>query len=190
MPPAVDRPLPATRPQQAISCGDASPSVLPACDHRAGNERILRKALAGQAQPDPAIHVCAGGGDRAPVGGERQHAQTVDAETASVASRLGRAGICIGNMSHRRWRKDLEVILPVAGTRIADTTLPKGCGVAAADAMAARLDACAPHGQQIPLHELIDLPRRAARGRIDRRPPAGAVVPRADPARSQLFGPA
>jgi citrate lyase subunit beta/citryl-CoA lyase len=179
----------ATTPQQqAIARSDAPPSFLPACNHRAGNERVARKALASQAQPDPVFDGCAGGGDGAPVGSERRHAHKVAPVIASAGSRFGRVGIRIDDMSHRRSQKDPEVILPAAGPRVADATLPKGRGVATVEAVAARVAACASRWQPIPPHAPIDLPPGAAPGRIDRHPPAAAVVPRADPARLRPFG--
>jgi len=47
------RPPAALQPQQALFGGDAPPFVLPACDHYAGSERFLRKALPHQAQIGP-----------------------------------------------------------------------------------------------------------------------------------------
>jgi len=152
---AESRP-PALRPQQALFGGDAQPFVLPVCDHYAGNERFLLKALAYQAQLGPVFDITADCEDGAPVGGEREHAQMVAAVISSAANRYGRVGIRIHDISHPHWQKDLEIILPAAGTRVAYVTLPKVRGLATVEAMAARVNAYAPRGQRIPIHVLIE----------------------------------
>ena len=153
----VESRLPAAlQPQQALFGGDAQPFVLPVCDHYAGAERFLLKALAYQAQLGPVFDITADCEDGAPVGCEREHAQMVAAVIGSGANRFGRVGIRIHDISHPHWQKDLELILPVAGTRVAYVTLPKVRGLATVEAMAARVNAYAPRGQRIPLHVLIE----------------------------------
>jgi len=150
------RPPAAMQPQLALFGGDAQPFVLPVCDHYAGNERFLLKALAYQAQFGPLFDITADCEDGAPVGREREHAQMIASVIASAANRFGRVGIRIHDISHPHWQKDLELILPVAGTRVAYVTLPKVRGLATVEAMAARVNAYAPRGQRIPLHVLIE----------------------------------
>ncbi len=152
----VDARPAALRPQQALFAGDAQPFVLPVCDHYAGAERFLLKALAYQAQLGPVFDITADCEDGAPVGGEREHAQMVAAVITSAANRFGRVGIRIHDISHPHWQKDLEIILPAAGTRVAYVTLPKVRGLATVEAMAARVNAYAPRGQRIPIHVLIE----------------------------------
>jgi len=150
------RPPAALQPHQALFGGDAQPFVLPVCDHYAGNERFLLKALAYQAQLGPLFDITADCEDGAPVGREREHAQMVASVIASAANRFGRVGIRIHDISHPHWQKDLEIILPLAGTRVAYVTLPKVRGLATVEAMAGRVNAYAPRGQRIPLHVLIE----------------------------------
>jgi citrate lyase subunit beta/citryl-CoA lyase len=71
------RPPAALQPQQALFGGDAPPFVLPACDHYAGSERFLRKALPHQAQVGPVFDITADCEDGAPLRREREHAQPV-----------------------------------------------------------------------------------------------------------------
>ncbi len=146
----------AMRPEHALFAGDALPFVLPVCDHYAGNERFLLKALAHQAQLGPVFDITADCEDGAPVGREREHAQMVAAVIGSAANRFGRVGIRIHDITHPHWQKDLEIILPAAGTRVAYVTLPKVRGLATVEAMAGRVNAYAPRGQRIALHVLIE----------------------------------
>jgi citrate lyase subunit beta/citryl-CoA lyase len=150
------RPPAVQQPHQALFGGDAQPFVLPVCDHYAGNERFLLKALAYQAQLGPVFDITADCEDGAPVGAEREHAQMVAAVLSSTANRFGRVGIRIHDISHAHWQKDLEIILPAAGTRVAYVTLPKVRGLATVEAMAGRVNTYAPRGQRIPLHVLIE----------------------------------
>jgi citrate lyase subunit beta/citryl-CoA lyase len=144
------------QPHQALFAGDALPFVLPACDHYAGSERFLLKALALQSQLGPVFDITADCEDGAPVGREREHAQMIAAVIASPANRFGRVGIRIHDISHPHWQKDLEIILPMAGTRVAYVTLPKVKGLATVEAMAGRVNSFAPRGHRIALHVLIE----------------------------------
>jgi citrate lyase subunit beta/citryl-CoA lyase len=153
---AAARPPAAMLPQQALFGGDAQPFLLPVCDHYAGNERFLLKALAYQAQLGPVFDITADCEDGAPVGGEREHAQMIAAVISSPANRFGRVGIRIHDIGHPHWQKDLELILPTPGARVAYVTLPKVQGLATVEAMAARVNTYAPRGQRIPLHVLIE----------------------------------
>jgi citrate lyase subunit beta/citryl-CoA lyase len=144
------------RPQQALFAGDALPFVLPVCDHYAGSERFLLKALATQSQLGPVFDITADCEDGAPVGGEREHAQMIAAVIGSPANRFGRVGIRIHDISHPHWQKDLEIILQAAGARVAYVTLPKARGLATVEAMAGRVNAYSPRGHRIALHVLIE----------------------------------
>jgi len=146
----------AMRPERALFSGDALPFVLPVCDHYADSERFLLKALAYQQQLGPVFDITADCEDGAPVGREREHAQMIAAVIGSPANRFGRVGIRIHDISHPHWQKDLEIILPVAGNRVAYVTLPKVRGLATVEAMAGRVNAYAPRGHRIALHVLIE----------------------------------
>ncbi len=146
----------AMRPDRALFAGDTLPFVLPVCDHYAGSEKFLLKALAFQAQLGPVFDITADCEDGAPIGREREHAQMIAAVISSAANRFSRVGIRIHDISHSHWQKDLEIILPAAGSRVAYVTLPKVRGLATVEAMAGRVNTFAPRGHRIPLHVLVE----------------------------------
>lgn len=160
--PSVAAPVPARaalHPRAALYGTRARPRALPVCDHYAGSERFLRKALAlqtataidGRARFD----ITADCEDGAPLGGERDHARLIGAIVASADNRCGRLGVRIHDLGSPHWRADLEHILPVAGGRLAYVVVPKLQAVAELDAVAALIDQLFP-GALLPLHALIE----------------------------------
>ena len=86
----TDRPLPA----------------LSACEHYAGSEKQILKALALQAELGPLFDITCDCEDGAPAGQERIHAEMVAACIMSDANRHNRAGARIHDIRHPHWRDD------------------------------------------------------------------------------------
>jgi citrate lyase subunit beta/citryl-CoA lyase len=133
--------------------------ALPAVDHYAGAEKLLRKALALQQELGPVFDITGDCEDGAPIGGEAGHAAMVAALIASPDNRHGRIGARIHDITHPHWRRDLEILLAGAGAQLAFITLPKTRGAAEAAAQIAALrELEARHGlaAPIPVHVLIE----------------------------------
>jgi citrate lyase subunit beta/citryl-CoA lyase len=144
--------------------GRAFPA-LAACEHYAGSEKLILKALELQAalQSDgvPLFDVTADCEDGAPAGREREHAAMVAALVASGDNRHGRLGARIHDVRHPAWRDDLDTIVGTAGRRLAYLVLPKPECAADAAAQIEALDAARErHGiaRAIPVHVLIETP--------------------------------
>lgn len=99
---------------------------LSACEHYAGSEKFVRKALELQAQLGPIFDVTFDCEDGAPAGREREHAENVAAVINDAqANRYGRLGARIHDVTHPHWRDDLDIIVGKAGERVAYIVLPK-----------------------------------------------------------------
>jgi citrate lyase subunit beta/citryl-CoA lyase len=93
--------------------------------HYAGSERHLRKALELQKEMGSVFDVACDCEDGAPVGGERAHAKAMAALIAGKDNAFGRVGARIHDLTHSAWRRELDILVGEAGTRIAFVTLPK-----------------------------------------------------------------
>ena len=64
-------------PSEALFQGMQAPRLLPACDHYAGSEKLIRKSLALQQQMGPVFDITFDCEDGAAAGNEAAHAQLV-----------------------------------------------------------------------------------------------------------------
>jgi citrate lyase subunit beta / citryl-CoA lyase len=112
-------------PRQALFNSSPRSQWLPVCDHYAGNERFLRKALALQQAMGPLFDVTADCEDGAPVGEESAHASLVGRLLADEANTLGRMGVRIHDLTHAHWQRDIELIMRACAGRVAYVTVPK-----------------------------------------------------------------
>ena len=139
--------------------------ALAACEHFAGSEKNLRKAL--QLQSDLAVDensvfdVTGDCEDGAPAGREAEHAAMIADLLLDPANRYGRLGARIHDVTHAHWRDDLQIIVGRAGKQVAYVVLPKVANADDALTQIAALDEVrARHGieREIPVHVLIETP--------------------------------
>jgi citrate lyase subunit beta/citryl-CoA lyase len=132
---------------------------LPACEHYAGSEQLIGKALALQQALGPIFDVTCDCEDGAPAGAERDHAEMVAQAINSGDNRFNRVGARIHDITHPHWRDDLEIIVGAAGARLAYITFPKVGGRQDAQTMLMALAAVAKINgieRPIPAHILIE----------------------------------
>ena len=152
-------------PSDVLYTGSRPFPRLAACEHFAGSEKMLRKALQIQAELSvderPIFDITADCEDGAPAGKEREHAAMIADFILSGENRSGRIGARIHDVSHPVWRDELEIIISRAGQRVAYIVLPKPesaddvlTQITALDEMRNR------HGiaREIPVHVLIETP--------------------------------
>ena len=133
--------------------------ALPACEHYAGSEKLIGKALALQQALGPIFDLTCDCEDGAPAGAEKAHAEMVAAAINSADNRHGRVGARIHDITHPHWRTDLEIIVGAAGARLAYITFPKAGGRQDVQTMLMGLAAVVKNcglERPIPAHVLIE----------------------------------
>jgi citrate lyase subunit beta / citryl-CoA lyase len=144
----------ATHPQQALfDPGERSPPDLPVCDHYAGVEARMRKALTLQGEMGPVFDVTLDNEDGAPVGGEVDQAHLVQNLLGSTLNQFGRVGVRVLPVDHAKFDEVLRIVL--GGTRLpAYVMCPKPLGVADVERCTQAMAALG--AADVPMHALIE----------------------------------
>ena len=146
-------------PEHVLFQGEKPFPVLPAVDHYAGSEKLMRKALALQQELGPVFDITCDCEDGAHAGAEAEHAEMAAALVMSDDNRFGRVGARIHDVTHPHWEQDVEILVSRAGRRLAFLTIPKPRSVAdAARQIESIRSAEERHGieREIPVHVLIE----------------------------------
>lgn len=149
----------ASHPRDALFSGEKPFPILPACEHFAGSEKLIGKAMDLQADYGPIFDITCDCEDGAAAGQERGHAEMVARMIDSARNRHDRAGARIHDPSHPAWRQDVDIIVGQAGRRLAYITIPKATSwQQAADVIAYIGEAADKAGldRQIPAHVLVE----------------------------------
>jgi citrate lyase subunit beta/citryl-CoA lyase len=139
--------------------GETPPVMLPACDHYAGSEKLMRKSLALQAQLGPVFDITLDCEDGAEVGREAEHAQLVASLVGGEHDPFRRVGVRIHSFNHPHWRDDVRLILRGAAQAPAYIALPKVRGAGDAAEMCAFIEATRRElgfAKPIPIHVLVE----------------------------------
>jgi len=151
-------------PAAVLYAGGRPFPALPACEHYAGSEKLLTKALQLQAESGdgrPIFDITGDCEDGAPAGREREHATMVAALIAGADNRFDRVGARIHDVRHPAWREELDILIAQAGRNLAYLVLPKPeCADDTLTQISALDDARRRHGvaRDIPVHVLIETP--------------------------------
>jgi len=151
----------ALHPAEVLYAGGRPFPALPACEHYAGSEKLLRKSLELQNRLGPIFDITADCEDGAPAGGEIEHATLIARLINSPENRHGRMGVRIHDAHHAFWRADLEILLREAAPRIPFIVLPKPTCLADVQTQLDWMtETLARHQrpEKIPLHVLIETP--------------------------------
>lgn len=112
-------------PDAVLFQGEKPFPALPACEHFAGNEKFILKALELQAKLGPVFDLSCDCEDGAPAGAEREHAWMVARLLIGSENSCGRAGARIHDPLHPAWREDVDILIGEAGSQLAYLKLPK-----------------------------------------------------------------
>jgi citrate lyase subunit beta/citryl-CoA lyase len=157
--PSTSSRSPAPHPRDALFAGEKTFPVIPACEHFAGSEKLIGKALELQAKLGPIFDITCDCEDGAEAGKEKQHAEMIVELMNSPRNAHGMAGARIHDFTHPHWKKDVEILVGGAGEKIAYITLPKSTSVGQVAEMIAFIrDASAKKSLKrvIPVHVLVE----------------------------------
>ncbi|MEX1057034.1 MAG: aldolase/citrate lyase family protein [Natronospirillum sp.] len=146
-------------PRAALFDGEDSFPIIPSCEHFAGSEKLILKALSLQDSLGPVFDITCDCEDGAAAGNERAHAEMVAGLITSEHNKHRMAGARIHDYTHPAWQQDIDILVANAGEVIRYITLPKVTKTAQAAAMIDYLQQAAKqHGitREIPVHVLIE----------------------------------
>jgi citrate lyase subunit beta/citryl-CoA lyase len=147
-----------THPAQALFEGEKPFPVIPSCEHFAGSEKLIGKALELQAKLGT-FDITMDLEDGAPTGREREHAEMVVGKLRSDANSRRMSGVRIHDPGHGHWRKDVDIIVGGAGDVVAYLTIPKPTAAQQVAEVIEYIQAAAIRAgvkRQIPIHVLIE----------------------------------
>jgi citrate lyase subunit beta/citryl-CoA lyase len=116
-------------PSEVLFQGQRQPLLLPACDHYAGSEKLMRKSMALQQELGPVFDITFDCEDGAAAGRERAHAELVAALLNDAGNRFNRIGARLHDVSSPHFEQDVEIIVGQAAHKLAYVVLPKVDGV-------------------------------------------------------------
>ncbi|MBX7058127.1 MAG: CoA ester lyase [Leptospirales bacterium] len=148
-----------THPREALFPGEKEFPVIPSCEHFAGNEKMIQKALALQDEKGPVFDITQDCEDGAPTGQEKEHAEMIVRITNSDANKFKMAGARIHDPSSKHWKQDVEILVKGAGERLAYLTIPKPTAAVQVKEMIEYIQATAQKAglkRSIPIHVLVE----------------------------------
>ena len=146
-------------PSEALFKGEKPFPVIPSCEHFAGSEKLIVKALELQDRLGPIFDITCDCEDGAQAGKEKEHAEMVVRVLGSAANKLRMAGVRIHDYTHPAWKQDVDVVVSGAGSVLAYITIPKATAAAQVAEMIIHIEqVAAKHGirRQIPIHALVE----------------------------------
>jgi citrate lyase subunit beta/citryl-CoA lyase len=149
----------AVHPNEALFGGEKPFPLIPACEHFAGSEKLILKALSLQDSIGPVFDITCDCEDGAASGQERDHAEMIVRVLNSEANKHRMAGARIHDYTHPAWKQDVDILVGGAGRVLSYITIPKCTDISQAKEMIAYIQKMAVfHGieREIPVHILIE----------------------------------
>jgi citrate lyase subunit beta/citryl-CoA lyase len=148
-----------THPSEALFDGEQDFPIIPSCEHFAGSEKLILKALSLQDTLGPIFDITCDCEDGAAAGAEREHAEMIVRVLSSQANKHKMAGARIHDYTHYAWRQDVDILVAGLGNIISYITIPKVTKAAQAAKMIAYIQQVASNSGitcEIPIHVLIE----------------------------------
>ncbi|MFC0168896.1 HpcH/HpaI aldolase/citrate lyase family protein [Pseudoduganella danionis] len=144
-------------PSEVLFQGNRQPLLLPACDHYAGSEKLMRKSIALQQELGPLFDITLDCEDGASAGNEIEHARLVAALVLSDENKFSRIGARVHDIASPHFVSDVEIIC-TAASKLAYIVLPK---VHSAKEVTAAIKLINTHASKagrkdLPVHVLIE----------------------------------
>jgi citrate lyase subunit beta/citryl-CoA lyase len=146
-------------PSEALFGGEKPFPLIPTCEHFAGSEKLILKALSLQDSIGPVFDITCDCEDGAASGQEREHAEMIVRVLTSDANKHKMAGARIHDYTHPAWKQDIDILVAGAGHVLSYITIPKCTDISQAQEMIAYLQKMATFSgveRIIPVHILIE----------------------------------
>lgn len=148
-----------THPKEALFGGEKAFPLIPACEHFAGSEKLILKALALQTSIGAVFDITCDCEDGAAAGLEREHAEMIVRVLNSEANIHKMAGARIHDYTHPAWKLDIDILVAGAGLVLSYITIPKCTSLIQASEMICYIQQVAKThniSRKIPIHILIE----------------------------------
>ncbi|MYM85700.1 CoA ester lyase [Rugamonas sp. FT82W] len=144
-------------PSEVLFQGNRQPLLLPACDHYAGSEKLMRKSIALQQELGPLFDITLDCEDGASAGNEEAHARLVAELLLSDENKFNRIGARVHDVASPFFAQDVAIIC-AAAPRLAYLVLPKvhGAKEVATAIKAINTHAAKAGRKDLPVHVLIE----------------------------------
>ena len=146
-------------PKDALFSGEKPFPIIPSCEHFAGSEKLIGKALELQDKLGPIFDITCDCEDGAQAGQEKSHAEMIVRLLNSPANKFKMAGARIHDFSHPHWRADIDILVSGAGKVLRYITIPKSTSYADAKEMIGYVRTVAANnniGREVPIHVLVE----------------------------------
>ncbi len=148
-----------THPQSALFAGEKPFPIIPACEHFAGSEKLITKALELQNKLGGLFDITMDCEDGAQTGKEKEHAEMIVRIQNSELNKHKMSGVRIHDYTNEHWRQDVDILVPGAGNVLAYITIPKPTKASQVKEQITYIqEACKKAGikREIPIHVLIE----------------------------------
>ena len=146
-------------PNDALFEGEKPFPVIPTCEHFAGSEKLITKALELQNKKGGVFDITMDCEDGAQEGQERVHAEMIVRIQNAELNVHQMSGVRIHDYTNKHWREDVDILVPGAGNRMAYITIPKPTAASQVKEMIAYIQKTAARAgitREIPIHVLIE----------------------------------
>ncbi len=146
-------------PNDALFGGEKPFPLIPACEHFAGSEKLILKALSLQDSLGAVFDITCDCEDGAASGQEQDHAEMIVRVLNSDANKHRMAGARIHDYTHPTWKLDIDILVAGAGEVLSYITIPKCTTLDQASEMIAYIQQVAKAhniNREIPIHILIE----------------------------------
>ena len=146
-------------PNDALFQGENPFPAIPCCEHFAGSEKLITKALALQDEYGPIFDITCDCEDGAAAGQEKEHAEMIVRVLSSDVNKHKMAGVRIHDFSHPSWKQDVNIILEGIGKIVSYITIPKSTQATQVREMVNYIKSITQTlnlNREIPIHVLIE----------------------------------
>lgn len=146
-------------PREALFAGEKPFPIIPSCEHFAGSEKLITKALELQNQKGGVFDITMDCEDGAQEGREKQHAEMIVAIQNGALNKHKMSGVRIHDYTNRHWQGDVDILVPGCGNALAYITIPKPTAASQVREMIGTIQATARKAgikREIPIHVLIE----------------------------------
>ncbi len=146
-------------PNDALFEGEKPFPVISSCEHFAGSEKLIVKALELQNQKGGVFDITMDCEDGAQKGREKEHAEMIVALQLSDKNVHNMSGVRIHDYTNAHWQQDVDIVVPKIGERMAYITIPKPTSVSQVAEMIAYIQGVAKKAgirREIPIHVLVE----------------------------------